>query len=134
MRCAVIQARIAALHGPQPRDGSGKLAEVYPAASLKLWGLAARGYKGRGTSEADRRLVLLGSLREKAPWLDLGGHEDRLAGSDDLFDAVVACLTARAAAVGLTALPDGAHAAAALSEGWIHLPAGGLDGLPGLEG
>lgn len=25
MRCAVIQAKIAALHGPQPRDGSGRL-------------------------------------------------------------------------------------------------------------
>ena len=54
MRCAVIQARIAALHGPQPRDGSGRLAEVYPAASLKLWGLVARGDKGRRTPETER--------------------------------------------------------------------------------
>ncbi|MFP5368101.1 MAG: DUF429 domain-containing protein, partial [Actinomycetes bacterium] len=68
------------------RDGSGRLAEVYPAASLKLWGLSARGYKGRGTSEAERLAVLLGSLRQQAPWLDLAGHEDRLAASDDLFD------------------------------------------------
>jgi hypothetical protein len=75
--------------------------------------------------------MLLGSLREQAPWLDLAGHEDRLAGSDDLFDAVVASLTARAVAVGLTTLPDDAHAAAARNEGWIHLPAGGLDGLAG---
>ncbi|VXB87518.1 conserved hypothetical protein [Arthrobacter sp. 9AX] len=129
MRCAVIQARIAALHGPQPRDGSGKLAEVYPAASLKVWGLTARGYKGRGTSEAERLSVLLGTLREQAPWLDLAGHEDRLAGSDDLFDAVVASLTARAAAVGRTAKPDGAHAEAARREGWIHLPTSGLPDL-----
>lgn len=126
MRCAVIQARIAALHGPQPRDGSGRLAEVYPAASLKLWGLVARGYKGRGTPEADRLSMLLANLRQQAPWLDLAGQEDRLAASDDLFDAVVASLTARAAAVGLTAPPDGAHAAAALDEGWIHLPSCGL--------
>jgi hypothetical protein len=77
--------------------------------------------------------VLLGSLREQAPWLDLAGHEDRLAGSDDLFDAVVAALTARAAAVGLTLPPDNDHAAAARKEGWIHLPAGGLDGLPDQE-
>jgi len=129
MRCAVIQAKIAALHGPQPRDGSGKLAEVYPAASLKLWGLGARGYKGRGTTEAEGLSVLLGSLRAQAPWLDLTGHEDRLAGSDDLFDAVVASLTARAAAVGLTLRPDDDHAAAARKEGWIHLPAGGLPAL-----
>lgn len=130
MRCAVIQAKIAALHGPQPRDGSGRLAEVYPAASLKLWGLAARGYKGRGTPEAERLAVLLGSLRQQAPWLDLAGQEDRLAASDDLFDAVVASLTARAAAVGLTVPAGDAHAAAARSEGWIHLPSGGLDELP----
>jgi hypothetical protein len=130
MRCAVIQAKIAALHGPQPRDGSGKLAEVYPTASLKLWGLGTRRYKGRGTTEAERLSVLLESLRRQAPWLDLAGHEDRLAGSDDLFDAVVASLTARAAAVGLTLQPDGAHAAAARNEGWIHLPAAGLADLP----
>jgi len=126
MRCAVIQARIAALHGPQPRDGSGRLAEVYPAASLKLWGLVARGYKGQGTPETERLSMLLANLRQQAPWLDLAGQEDRLAASDDLFDAVVASLTARAAAVGLTAPPDGAHAAAALDEGWIHLPSCGL--------
>ena len=129
MRCAVIQAKIAAKHGPQPRDGSGRLAEVYPAASLKLWGLSARGYKGRGSAEMERLSLLLGNLCQQAPWLDLGGHEDRLAGSDDLFDAVIASLTARAVAVGLTVLPDDVHAAAARSEGWIHLPAGGLDGL-----
>lgn len=44
MRCAVIQAKIAAEYGPQARDGSGRLAEVYPAASLKVWGLQARGW------------------------------------------------------------------------------------------
>ncbi|PNI08177.1 DUF429 domain-containing protein [Arthrobacter sp. AFG7.2] len=130
MRCAVIQARIAVLHGPQLRDGSGRLAEVYPAASLKLWGLSARGYKGRGSPETERLAVLLGTLREQAPWLDLAGQEQRLAASDDLFDAVVASLTARAVAVGLTVHPDDVHAAAALSEGWIHLPVGGLDRLP----
>jgi predicted nuclease with RNAse H fold len=86
MRCAVIQAKIAALHGPQLRDGSGRLAEVYPAASLKLWGLNARGYKGRGSSEAERRAALLGTLREQAPWLDLEGYGDQLAASDDMFE------------------------------------------------
>jgi Protein of unknown function (DUF429) len=93
-------------------------------------GLDARGYKGRGSSEAERLSVLLANLRGQAPWLDLTGHEDRLAGSDDLFDAVVASLTARAVAVGRTLLPDDAHAEAARSEGWIHLPSGGLDSLP----
>jgi predicted nuclease with RNAse H fold len=129
MRCAVIQAKIAAHHGPQLRDGSGRLAEVYPAASLKIWGLNARGYKGRGSSEAGRLSVLLGNLREQAPWLDLDGQEDRLAASDDMFDAVVASLTARAVALGRTAGPDDTHSKAARTEGWIHLPTCSLDGL-----
>jgi len=131
MRCAVIQAKIAAVHGPQLRDGSGRLAEVYPAASLKIWGLNGRGYKGRGVPEAERLGILLAALEEQAPWLDLGGHRDRITASDDLFDAVIASLTARAAARRRTLLPDEAHAAAARSEGWIHLPSCGLDVLPG---
>ncbi|WP_285246752.1 DUF429 domain-containing protein [Pseudarthrobacter sp. efr-133-R2A-89] len=130
MRCAVIQAKIAQVHGPQPRDGSGRLAEVYPAASLKIWGLNGRGYKGRGVPEAERLALLLAALEEQASWLDLGGHRDSLAGSDDLFDAVIASLTARAAARRRTLLPDSTHAAAARTEGWIHLPDCRLDELP----
>ena len=131
MRCAVIQAKIAALHGPQPRDGSGRLSEVYPAASLKIWGLNGRGYKGRGVPEAERLGLLLAALEEHAPWLDLAGHRDSLAASDDLFDAVIASLTARAAARRRTLLPDDSHARAARSEGWIHLPSCTLEELPG---
>ena len=129
MRCAVLQAKIARQHGPQPRDGSGRLAEVYPAASLKSWGLLARGYKGRGGVETTRLAELLAGLRGAAPWLDLAGCEDRLAGSDDLFDALIAALTARAVVLGSTLRPDADHAAAARSEGWIHLPLGGLPAL-----
>jgi predicted nuclease with RNAse H fold len=129
MRCAVIQAKIAAVHGPQLRDGSGRLAEVYPAASLKIWGLNGRGYKGRGVPEAERLGTLLAALEEQAPWLDLGGHRDRITASDDLFDAVIASLTARAVARRRTLLPDSAHAVAARSEGWIHLPSCTLDEL-----
>jgi predicted nuclease with RNAse H fold len=129
MRCAVIQAKIAVEHGPQARDGSGRLAEVYPAASLKSWGLLARGYKGRGGAETQRLGDLLRGLRQAAPWLDLAGHEGQLAGSDDMFDAVIASLTARAVALGATIRPDAAHARAARTEGWIHLPTGGLSAL-----
>ncbi len=129
MRCAVIQAKIAAGYGPQPRDGSGRLAEVYPAASLKVWGLLARGYKGRSAPEAERLGVVLDQLAEAAPWLDLAGHEGRLAASDDLFDAVIASLTARAVSLKQTLGPPGTHAAAALSEGWIHVPSGRLADL-----
>ena len=133
MRCAVIQAKISRDHGRQARDGSGRLAEVYPAASLKSWGLLARGYKGRGGAETQRLAGVLDALQQAAPWLDLAGHEDRLAGSDDMFDALIAALTARAVALGGTLRPDAAHAGAARTEGWIHLPTGGLDGLPGTQ-
>ncbi|MGP4030835.1 DUF429 domain-containing protein [Pseudarthrobacter sp. 1C304] len=129
MRCAVIQAKVAAEFGAQARDGSGRLAEVYPAASLKSWGLLARGYKGRGGTEAQRLGGLVDALQQAAPWLDLAGHEDRLAGSDDMFDALIASLTARAVALGATIRPDAGHAGPARTEGWIHLPTGGLDGL-----
>jgi hypothetical protein len=67
MRCAVIQAKIARRHGPQARDGSGRLAEVYPAASLKIWGLLARGYKGRPAPETKRRGLMVESLTAAAP-------------------------------------------------------------------
>jgi predicted nuclease with RNAse H fold len=107
MRCVVIQAKIALDHGPQPRDGSGRLAEVYPAASLKLWGIHARGYKGRGTPESERLRLILDSLETAAPWLDLAGHRDDLAASDDMFDAVIASLTARAVSLHQTLRPAG---------------------------
>ena len=131
MRCAVIQAKIAADHGPQARDGSGRLAEVYPAASLKTWGLPARGYKGRGGPEAQRLADILDSLTAAAPWLDLAGHQEHLAGSDDMLDALIASLTARAVALDRTVRPDAGHARAAVTEGWIHVPAGGLSELDG---
>ncbi|MGO4193566.1 DUF429 domain-containing protein [Arthrobacter sp. YAF17] len=132
MRCAVIQAKIALEHGPQARDGSGRLAEVYPAASLKSWGLLARGYKGRGSAETQRLAGILDGLQQAAPWLDLAGFEDRLAGSDDMFDALIASLTARAVGLGTTIRPDAGHARAARTEGWIHLPAAGLGVLAGI--
>ncbi|KIS29265.1 hypothetical protein TV39_00435 [Arthrobacter sp. SPG23] len=131
MRCAVIQAKIARDHGPQARDGSGRLAEVYPAASLKLWGIHARGYKGRGIPEAERLALIVDSLVQAAPWLDLAGYRDALVASDDMFDAVIASLTARAAGLGQTFAPPEDHAAAALSEGWIHVPSGPLAALTG---
>jgi len=133
MRCAVIQAKIALEHGPQARDGSGRLAEVYPAASLKSWGLLSRGYKGRRGAETERLALLLGGLKQAAPWLDLAGFDDRLARSDDMFDALIASLTARAVAVGASVRPDAGQAPAARSEGWIHLPTGGLDELNGIK-
>lgn len=126
MRCAVIQAKIAQLYGVQAKDGSGRLFEVYPAASLKLWGIIARGYKGRGTDESDLRARIVDGVAAAAPWLDLSAHRGELCSSDDLLDAVVASLTARAVARGATLWPGREQQSSALEEGWIHLPSGSL--------
>lgn len=72
---------------------------------------------------------ILDQLTAAAPWLDFAGHEDRLAASDDLFDALVASLTARAVSLGHTLRPPEPYAAAALTEGWIHVPSGQLADL-----
>jgi predicted nuclease with RNAse H fold len=122
MRCAVIQAKIARAYGVQPKDGTGRLIEVYPAASMKIWGIAARNYKGRGTPESGVRNNILGQLTAAAPWLDLDAYRDHLAASDDLLDSVIASLTARATARQSTLLPAPDQSHAASEEGWIHLP------------
>lgn len=131
MRCAVIQAKITHRWGLQPRDGTGRLVEVYPAASLKLWGIPARRYKGRGTSESHARVNILGQVAAAAPWLDLDAHRGQLIASDDLLDSVVASLTARAAAIHATLLSPPDLRPAAREEGWIHLPTGSLTELIG---
>ncbi|GAA4624477.1 DUF429 domain-containing protein [Actinoallomurus vinaceus] len=127
MRCAALLARLARAGSPVDRSGSGVVAEVYPAASLKLWGLPHRGYKRPGDLAALGRLV--DALREAAPWLDLGACDALCRRSHDATDAVIAALTARAAYRGLTAAPGPGEIEAATSEGWIALPTSPLAGL-----
>jgi predicted nuclease with RNAse H fold len=118
MRCAAIQTVLAHRGHPVDRSGAGAVVEVYPAASLKLWGLPWRGYK-TGKNVAALGAVVDGLL-EAAPWLDLGVHEDRCRRSDHALDAVIAALTARAAALGQVTRAD--DLALARVEGWIALP------------
>ncbi|MGK5441428.1 DUF429 domain-containing protein [Micromonospora sp. URMC 105] len=127
MRCAALLARLAEVGQPVDRSGSGTVVEVYPAASLKQWLLPYRGYKGRQNSDALNELVdgLIGS----APWLQLGAFEPVCRGSDHAVDAVVAALTARAAAIGQATRPGPADLAAATTEGWIALPTTPLTSL-----
>lgn len=94
--------------------------EVYPAASLQLWGLARRGYKGSANVESLNALV--DAVLAAAPWLDLGPFEAACRRSDDSLDAVIAALTAKAAHMGLTTAPGPNEAAPARTEGWIALP------------
>jgi uncharacterized protein DUF429 len=107
------------------RTGSGIIVEVYPAASLSIWGFDANRYKGRDGTETRRRL--LESFRKATEsWVVL--NETCYAAciaDDNAFDALIASLTARAAAVGLCrpVPPDDVPAAAV--EGWIALPTDG---------
>jgi predicted nuclease with RNAse H fold len=103
------------------RAGDGLVAEVYPAASLRVWGLAHGGYKQRGSGQALGDLV--DRVIHNAPWLHLGATEATCRESHDAFDALIAALTARAAAQGLTRRPQTPQeAAAASTEGWIAFP------------
>ncbi|MFG2099889.1 DUF429 domain-containing protein [Micromonospora echinaurantiaca] len=127
MRCAALLARLAADGQPVDRSGGGTVVEVYPAASLKQWGLPYQGYKGRQNSSALNDLM--DQLTTAAPWLQLGAFEPACRGSDHAVDAVVAALTARAAAIGQASRPGPAELAAANTEGWIALPTGSLSSL-----
>jgi predicted nuclease with RNAse H fold len=122
LRCAVLLAKLDAAGDPVDRSGSGPVAEVYPAASLRSWGLDHRSYKNRANTDALGHLV--DQLLDKAPWLECAGHEEAMRRSHDAFDAVIAAMTARAAALGQTfpAAGDDLAAAAAAAEGWIVIP------------
>lgn len=127
MRCAALQTRLALAGHSVDRSGAGVVVEVYPAASLKLWGLPWRGYK------TTKNQAVLGSvvdhLQAAAPWLDLGDHEDLCRRSDHALDAVVAALTARAAVQDQVCRPDERELAAARTEGWIAVPTAPLADL-----
>lgn len=123
MRCAALLSQLAAMGLPVARTGSGPVAEVYPAASLARWGFNHKGYKG--TKAQARRGQLVDELLSAAPWLDLGAHEPDCRASDDALDAVLASMTARAAALGLTEPIPARAQTAAETEGWIALPGAG---------
>lgn len=120
MRCAGLLAKLAGQGRPADRRGAGAVVEVYPAASLKCWGLAYRGYKQpRNTQPLE---ALMDDLQAAAPWLTPGRHLGLCRTSHDAVDAVVAALTARAAAQDQATRPDDNQEAVARSEGWIALP------------
>lgn len=119
MRCAGLLARIAATGAPVRRDGvESRVAEVYPAAALRLWQLPTAGYK----TEPSVRSHVVKAVAAQAPWLDWGGCEQACAESDDVLDAVVCAVVAGAVEAGRTTAPDPAQDALAREEGWIHLP------------
>jgi predicted nuclease with RNAse H fold len=127
MRAAGLQARLARDGHPVDRSGSGTVVEVYPAASLQRWDLPYRRYKG---SENRIQLAeMTDQLKAMAGWLDLGEAETVCRVSDHAMDAVIAALTARAAACGLTTQAGPSQREAARTEGWIAVPTAPLNEL-----
>ena len=127
IRCASLLARLATNGQAVDRRGEGTVVEVYPAASLKQWGLGHRGYKGRTNASKLNQIVT--ALLAAAPWLELNDHDATCRRSDHALDAVIAALTARAASMGLTARADLEQSEAARNEGWIALPNSPLHNL-----
>ena len=127
MRCAGLLSRLKADGVEIDRSGTGLVAEVYPGASLRLWGLTTTGYR----SSADIRRELLSAVKAHAPWFVPVEYEDLMISSCDAFDAVVAAFAARAVAKGQYLPPREDQLALAKVEGWVTLPQGTLNSLLG---
>ncbi len=108
-------------HGVTDRSGDGRFFEVYPAGSLAMWQLTRKeSYKQKTAESRTACGDILRSLRSKLPWLEV---PDSYADNTDALDSLIASLTARSAAQGLTHRPEaGAQTDLARREGWIHLP------------
>jgi predicted nuclease with RNAse H fold len=108
----------------------GGVAETYPAAAIKHWGLTQAGYKGASKLAALGAMV--DGLRTALPELSLGKHVELCRSSDDAFDALVCALVARATTQyrGTVQIPRGL-VQRARREGWIAVPTCRLQELLG---
>jgi len=125
MRCAGLLSRISEAGIAVDRSGAGMVAEVYPGATLRLWGFSTTGYR----TDPLLRIKLIEEIRDLAPWLNLGPCAPQMIASTDAFDAVIAALAARSAALGQYEPPAASLRDRARREGWIVLPSGPLAGL-----
>ncbi len=125
-----IAALLANVSEPVARDGSGVAVEAYPAAALLRWHLPSRKYKGN-KYRAERAVLMARFVDRTKSWLEISQENVALCQeSDDAFDAVIAALIARAAAVGLVDPIPPQFREAARREGWIAVPTvGSLDRL-----
>lgn len=127
LRAAGLVSRLGRAGVDVDRSGSGGIVEVYPGASLRLWGFNTAGYK----TSRDARESLVTSLLQLAPWIELGEWRDLMADSSDAFDAVIAAFAARSSALGHSTQPDAFLRTKAQIEGWIALPTQPLAALIG---
>lgn len=128
IHCAELLDGFAAAGEQVDRSGGGRLAEVYPAAALRAWGLLTPGYK----TKPEARVLAAQMLLEALPWLETTQEQQALLGSsDDALDAVAASLIARAHALGKTLPVPTELLEAAKIEGWVALPTCGVSELAG---
>ena len=125
MRCAGLLSKYQQAGVAIDRSGSGKLAEVYPGATLRNWDFDTTNYR----VIEDARAGLLRQIKAQAPWLDTKAFETRMIESSDSFDAVIAALAARAIYLDQYTKPTKDQQAAAEIEGWICLPKGEITSL-----
>jgi len=123
LRCAGLLARLE-VAGVDVDRVDGTVVEVYPAAALQRWGLPFRGYKG--SVNRPHLQTLVAGFDAGIDGLEFGDFREECDFSDDAFDAVVAAVIARAAALGRTRMPQPVDEDVARREGWIHLPDAGL--------
>jgi predicted nuclease with RNAse H fold len=140
MRGAWLQSAWAQKWGRlEPRDGSGRLVETYPAAALRAWGLLARRgvrYKGGGVGELrdgqrSERARIMSEIEEQTnSWLRVpDALRDEAVASDHTLDALVCALVALATRAKVTHSAPEESREAALREGWIHVPSDALSSL-----
>ena len=122
MRAAALLWRLAEHGDPVDRSGLGKVVEAYPAGALAVWGFKSTGYKRVKGTDSRRALLSCFEVRTRR-WLRLtAGVRTACQRSDDVIDALVASLVARAAALDLCEpIPEGDRRLAR-QEGWIALP------------
>lgn len=106
---ALVEAQLASLGVRIDRAGlEGAVCETYPSAALSAWGFG----KGKLTWS---------ELQTSFGFLTADGDLHSQLASDDVCDAVVCALVARARDLGLTIGPPADAMAAARREGWIHV-------------
>jgi predicted nuclease with RNAse H fold len=118
MRCAGLLSKLAADGVEIDRTGAGKVVEIYPGASLRLWAFDTSGYRASAASRA----ALLEQICEAAPWFEPGEFAELMIDSCDSVDSVIANFAARSAQMGLSTRPAREFEGQARKEGWIALP------------
>jgi predicted nuclease with RNAse H fold len=125
MRAAGLLGRLKLSGIPIDRSGAGVVVEVYPGATLGLWGFDTSGYR----ASAETRELLLRAIQMRAPWLDISHFAPLMIQSCDALDAVIAALATRSAALGFYVPPTPSQLDQAKIEGWIALPNQPLEAL-----